>query len=113
MRFFNRSARMLGEVIVASALFNGALILTLISAILIAIPLIAMAQVGNRNFFEPLITADPNPGNTLDIIPQWTRSSTVRSSPSPFRWRRNCCPISASNLATLERPDVREKLPLR
>ena len=63
---------MLGEVIAASALFSGALRLTLISAILIATPLIAMAQVGNRNFFEPLITADPNPGNTLDIVPQWT-----------------------------------------
>jgi hypothetical protein len=32
----------------------------------------AVAQVGDRIFFEPLITADANPGNTLDIIPQWT-----------------------------------------
>jgi len=29
------------------------------------------AQVGERNFFEPLITQDPNPSNTLDIIPTW------------------------------------------
>jgi hypothetical protein len=72
LRFFDRSARTLGEVIVQSAPFNGAVILTLIWAILIAVPLAAIAQVGNRNFFEPLITADPNPGNTLDIIPQWT-----------------------------------------
>jgi hypothetical protein len=31
----------------------------------------AWAQVGERNFFEPLITQDPNPSNTLDIIPNW------------------------------------------
>jgi hypothetical protein len=29
------------------------------------------AQVGERNFFEPLITEDPNPSNALDIIPNW------------------------------------------
>jgi len=31
----------------------------------------AYAQVGNRNFFDPLITQDPNPSNELDLVPQW------------------------------------------
>jgi hypothetical protein len=32
---------------------------------------IARAQVGNRNFIEPLIVQDPNPGNSLDLLPSW------------------------------------------
>jgi hypothetical protein len=34
---------------------------------------IARAQVGARNFIEPLIVQDPNPGNTLDLLPSWLR----------------------------------------
>lgn len=30
------------------------------------------AQTGERNFFEPLVTQDPNPSNELDIEPAWT-----------------------------------------
>jgi hypothetical protein len=34
---------------------------------------VAHAQVGERNFIEPLIVQDPNPGNTLDLLPSWLR----------------------------------------
>ena len=39
--------------------------------ILATMPPSARAQVGERNFIEPLITEDPNPSNGLDIIPNW------------------------------------------
>ena len=39
--------------------------------ILLALPAVAGAQVGKRNFIEPLIVEDPNPGNQLDLIPNW------------------------------------------
>jgi hypothetical protein len=35
------------------------------------LPAVAGAQVGKRNFIEPLIVDDPNPSNTLDLIPNW------------------------------------------
>jgi len=31
----------------------------------------AHAQVGKRNFFEPLVAQDPNPSNELDLLPEW------------------------------------------
>ena len=33
----------------------------------------ARAQVGKRNFLEPLIVQDPNPSNELDLLPGWVR----------------------------------------
>jgi hypothetical protein len=39
--------------------------------ILLVLPAVAGAQVGKRNFIEPLIVEDPNPGNQLDLIPDW------------------------------------------
>ncbi len=33
----------------------------------------AHAQVGKRNFLEPLIVQDPNPSNELDLLPAWLR----------------------------------------
>lgn len=44
----------------------------------------ANAQVGNRNFFEPLIVQDPNPSNSLDILPQWLRFSHGETYAMPF-----------------------------
>lgn len=44
------------------------LICALASIVFEALP--AFAQVGNRNFIDPIVTEDPNPGNTLDIVPQ-------------------------------------------
>ncbi len=42
---------------------------------LAAIPASARAQVGKRNFIEPLIVEDANPSNELDLIPQWVKLS--------------------------------------
>ena len=39
------------------------------------LPTVARAQVGKRNFIEPLIVEDANPGNALDLIPQWVKLS--------------------------------------
>jgi hypothetical protein len=39
--------------------------------IICLLPAIARAQVGKRNYIEPLIADDPNPGNELDLIPSW------------------------------------------
>lgn len=44
------------------------LALLLISLIL---PAVASAQVGKRNFIDPLVVDDPNPSNELDLIPNW------------------------------------------
>src|SRR5580704_12250293 len=57
-------------------------VLAMLSLALLIIAIVssgAWAQVGERNFFEPLITQDPNPSNTLDIIPNWVaiRRGTV------------------------------------
>jgi hypothetical protein len=48
--------------------------LPIILTVFIAIALYdgrADAQVGKRNFIEPLITQDANPGNSFDFLPQW------------------------------------------
>ncbi len=45
--------------------------LPIIFILSLVLPAIARAQVGKRNFIEPLIVEDPNPGNTLDLIPNW------------------------------------------
>ncbi len=39
--------------------------------ILLVLPGVARAQVGKRNFIEPLIVEDPNPSNEVDLIPNW------------------------------------------
>ncbi len=36
-------------------------------------PEAAQAQVGRRNFIEPLVAEDANPSNELDMIPQWVK----------------------------------------
>jgi hypothetical protein len=40
-----------------------------------ALPAVARAQVGRRNFIEPLIVEDANPSNSLDLIPGWVKLS--------------------------------------
>ncbi len=40
-----------------------------------ALPAAARAQVGKRNFIEPLIVEDANPSNELDLIPEWVKLS--------------------------------------
>jgi hypothetical protein len=35
----------------------------------------ARAQVGARNFLEPIITEDPNPSNELELQPQWSQAA--------------------------------------
>jgi len=53
--------------------------ITLLAALGLSIFLIALdasgarAQVGNRNFLQPLIVQDPNPSNDLELVPQWIR----------------------------------------
>jgi hypothetical protein len=44
----------------------------------------ARAQVGNRNFFNPLITQDPNPSNEIDLLPQWLRVAHGQVYALPF-----------------------------
>jgi hypothetical protein len=44
----------------------------------------AWAQVGNRNFFEPLIVQDPNPSNEFDLVPQWIRFAHGEVYAVPF-----------------------------
>lgn len=41
--------------------------------LMILAPDAAHAQVGKRNFIEPLIVQDPNPSNELDLLPAWQR----------------------------------------
>ena len=36
----------------------------------------AQAQVGQRNFIEPLVTEDSDPSNELELQPQWYKSRT-------------------------------------
>ncbi|HTW89202.1 MAG TPA: hypothetical protein VMD75_14470 [Candidatus Binataceae bacterium] len=50
--------------------FTIALLITLA-----ALPTIARAQVGRRNFIEPLIVEDADPSNELDLIPGWVKLS--------------------------------------
>ncbi len=40
-----------------------------------AIPAAAQAQVGKRNFIEPLVVEDANPSNSLDLVPYWVKLS--------------------------------------
>jgi hypothetical protein len=42
------------------------------------------AQVGNRNFIEPMIVQDPNPSNSLDLLPQWIRYAHGETYGLPF-----------------------------
>ena len=37
---------------------------------------IALAQVGRRNFIEPIVTEDSDPSNELEVQPQWYKSRT-------------------------------------
>ncbi len=50
-------------------------------ALVIGMSVRAHAQVGGRNFIEPLITEDPNPTNELELQPQWL-SGTQNSDTS-------------------------------
>jgi hypothetical protein len=49
----------------------GLRVLPVIPVLLLVLTTIAGAQVGKRNFIEPLIVEDPNPSNELDLIPNW------------------------------------------
>src|SRR5579884_3083471 len=40
-----------------------------------ALPAAAQAQVGRRNFIEPLVVEDANPSNSLDLVPYWVKLS--------------------------------------
>jgi hypothetical protein len=44
----------------------------------------AHAQVGKRNFIEPLIVQDPNPSNELDLLPSWMRVAHGQAYSLPF-----------------------------
>lgn len=44
-------------------------------AALMAFPRGARAQVGQRNFLEPIMTEDPNPSNELELQPQWSQAA--------------------------------------
>src|SRR5271156_4159117 len=50
---------------------TGLLVLLVSVVLALVLPAVAGAQVGKRNFIEPLIVDDPNPSNTLDLIPNW------------------------------------------
>lgn len=45
--------------------------LSIIFILSLVLPVIAGAQVGKRNFIDPLVVDDPNPSNELDLIPNW------------------------------------------
>jgi hypothetical protein len=36
---------------------------------------LAHAQVGTRNFLEPIVTEDPNPSNELELQPEWSQAA--------------------------------------
>ncbi|MGO9056577.1 MAG: hypothetical protein ACLQU2_04215 [Candidatus Binataceae bacterium] len=75
----NRLARVTGKYdfrLLAALGLSTLLILSAASAVL--------AQVGNRNFFEPLIVQDPNPSNEIDLLPQWIRFAHGEVYALPF-----------------------------
>jgi hypothetical protein len=45
---------------------------------------VARAQVGQRNFIEPLIVQDPNPSNEFDLLPSWLGIAHGRTYSAPF-----------------------------
>jgi hypothetical protein len=45
----------------------------LVAALLSVHP--AHAQVGQRNFLEPIVTEDPNPSNELELQPEWSQAA--------------------------------------
>ncbi|HEY2106151.1 MAG TPA: hypothetical protein VGH29_10235 [Candidatus Binataceae bacterium] len=51
---------------------------------LLVIVATAQAQVGKRNFLEPLIVQDPNPSNELDLLPSWLRVAHGEAYSLPF-----------------------------
>ncbi|MGA2411820.1 MAG: hypothetical protein ABSG46_15720 [Candidatus Binataceae bacterium] len=71
MRSYHYAAQALGARAARCALW-GAECLLLICCALVIVAGSANAQDGRRNFFSPLVTADPDPDNSLDILPQWT-----------------------------------------
>jgi hypothetical protein len=53
-------------------------------ALACAIPSGALAQVGRRNFYDPMITEDPNPCNEIEIDPGWVKESGRSSASFSF-----------------------------
>ncbi len=52
----------------------------------------ARAQVGHRNFIEPLIVQDPNPSNELDLLPEWMRFAHGQAYSLPFSLEKQLSP---------------------
>ncbi|MGO9452854.1 MAG: hypothetical protein ACLQDV_17735 [Candidatus Binataceae bacterium] len=44
--------------------------------LLASIPSVVRAQVGARNFYDPLVTYDANPSNELTLDPGWVRTAS-------------------------------------
>lgn len=59
------------RVISALPMFRSSLGAARILLIVMALPIAVQAQVGDRDFIDPLITEDANPSNELDLVPQW------------------------------------------
>ena len=53
-----------------------ATLIAIVTAALISIATCARAQVGQRNFFDPMITQDADPSNELTLEPGWSKSSS-------------------------------------
>ena len=66
-----RAAARLTPAVAAFTVLTVLTTLGMATLILAMVPSGACAQVGERNFVEPLITQDPNPSNELDIVPDW------------------------------------------
>lgn len=52
----------------------------------------ALAQVGNRNFVEPLVTEDSDPSNELELQPQWNKSRTNNTYSFQFSQEKTFAP---------------------
>ncbi len=53
----------------------------------------AGAQVGKRNFIEPLIVQDPNPSNELDLLPAWLRYAHGQAYSLAFSLEKQLSPL--------------------
>ncbi len=53
----------------------------------------ASAQVGKRNFIEPLIVQDPNPSNELDLLPAWLRFAHGQAYSLSFSLEKQLSPL--------------------
>jgi hypothetical protein len=70
----------------------GALPISLALALIVASAAAAHAQVGGRNFVEPLMTEDPNPSNEMELQPEWLSGSQSSDASFEFSLEKTLSP---------------------